>query len=267
MFRPSSFRKFQKFSLLVCAGLGCVLLGPGCGPVTSPFAGCVDTGECIASIEVRKYSGTIPLSPDSRFWSSAQGPQKITVELGPQLITNPQWPNPSIKAVSVSVARTTTEIAIRLEWEDSEADQGAGHTRAYTDQAAVMFPLDRSQAIPPITMGWENQVVNIWQWKAVRQAQTISASSSPGSQKTPVDDLNAEGFSTLTLQEHQSVMGKGVRSATGWQVVFKRSLINSDEHDSQFKGSTPMGMAVWNGSNRETNGQKGIAGWILLKFI
>ncbi len=83
----------------------------------------------------------------------------------------------------------------------------------------------------------------------------------------PVDDLNAEGFSTLTLQEHQSVMGHGMRSATGWQVVFKRPLTNSDDQDSQFKGSTPMGIAVWNGSNRETNGQKGIAGWILLKFI
>ena len=263
----SSFRKFQKLLLPILAGLLSAVLGTGCGPATDPFANCVDAGECISSIEVRKYSGDIPLSPDSRFWNSEQGPQKTTVELGPQLITNPQWPNPSIKSVSVSVARTETEIAIRLEWEDAEVDRGAGHTRSYTDQAAVMFPLDRSKAIPPITMGWENEGVNIWQWKAIRQAQMNSASASSSSRKTPVDDLNAEGFSTLTLQDHQSVLGQGMRSATGWQVVFKRSLTNSDEQDSQFKGSTPMAIAVWNGSNRETNGQKGIAGWILLKFI
>ncbi len=258
----SQFKKFQKFLLPVYASLLSVVLGAGCGPATGSFADCVENDKCISSLEVRKYSGDIPLSPDSRFWNSDQGPQKLTVELGPQLITNPQWPNPSIKAVTLSAARTETEIAVRLEWDDSAADQGSGHTRSYTDQAAVMFPLDRSKAIPPLTMGWETEVVNIWQWKAGRQSQM-----EVGSRKTPVDDLNAEGFSTLTLQDHQSVIGQGIRSATGWQVVFKRPLTNSDEQDSQFKGSTPMGIAVWNGSNRETNGQKGIAGWILLKFI
>jgi len=27
-----------------------------------------------------------------------------------------------------------------------------------------------------------------------------------------------------------------------------------------------MAVAVWNGSNRELNGQKGLGGWMLLKF-
>ena len=30
--------------------------------------------------------------------------------------------------------------------------------------------------------------------------------------------------------------------------------------------SKPMAVALWNGGNRETNGQKGLAGWILLDF-
>jgi DMSO reductase family type II enzyme heme b subunit len=78
--------------------------------------------------------------------------------------------------------------------------------------------------------------------------------------------LNAEGFSTLTRQDEQNVSGKGLRTDKGWQVVFKRKLTNADEHDVQFTGSTPMAVAIWNGGNRETNGQKGLAGWILLQF-
>ena len=78
--------------------------------------------------------------------------------------------------------------------------------------------------------------------------------------------MNAEGFSTLTAQEHQDVMGKGVWDENGWRVVFKRELTNADSGDVQFKSSTPMAIAVWNGGNRETNGQKGIAGWILMRF-
>ena len=37
--------------------------------------------------------------------------------------------------------------------------------------------------------------------------------------------------------------------------------------DAQFTGSTPMAVAVWNGGNRETNGQKGLSDWIFLKFV
>ena len=39
-----------------------------------------------------------------------------------------------------------------------------------------------------------------------------------------------------------------------------------DSNDVQFSQSVLMAVAVWNGSNRELNGQKGIAGWMLLKF-
>jgi len=84
---------------------------------------------------------------------------------------------------------------------------------------------------------------------------------------SPVEDLNAQGFSTLSIQEEQSVQGKGVWKDEKWMVVMKRSLVNSDSNDIQFKHSVPMAIAVWNGGNRERNGQKGLAGWILMKFV
>lgn len=82
-----------------------------------------------------------------------------------------------------------------------------------------------------------------------------------------VEDLNAEGFSTLTTQAHQDVQGDGNWSNNRWAVVFKRALSNDDQNDTQFKsGKTPMAMAVWNGQNKERNGQKGVTQWHELKY-
>jgi DMSO reductase family type II enzyme heme b subunit len=153
-----------------------------------------------------------------------------------------------------------------LEWEDDSVDNGVDKSRLYTDQAAIMFPLNSNKEVPPITMGGEGFPVNIWQWKAVRQITADASQKDSATAITPVEDLNAEGFSTLTRQDEQNVSGKGLRTKKGWQVVFKRNRTNQDEHDVQFTGSTPMAVAIWNGGNRETNGQKGLAGWILLQF-
>jgi DMSO reductase family type II enzyme heme b subunit len=84
---------------------------------------------------------------------------------------------------------------------------------------------------------------------------------------SPIEDLNAEGFSTLTTQAHQDVQGNGNWSNNRWSVVFKRSLTNSDTNDTQFSGGkTPMGIAVWNGQNKERNGQKGVTQWNTLEY-
>ena len=248
---------------VLCLCLGSVL---GCGASDTQYSSCLEEGDCTSRLRVKKFSGDIPLSPDSKFWNSPQGPAKNTVDLGPQLITNPQWPNPSVKKVLISVARTETQIAVRLEWEDDSVSSGIGQSRLYTDQAAIMFSLNSNEEVPPITMGGEGFPVNIWQWKAVRQMTADAAQKDSDATLSPVEDLNAEGFSTLTRQDEQNVSGRGLRTDKGWQVVFKRNRTNRDEHDVQFAGSTPMAVAIWNGGNRETNGQKGLAGWILLQF-
>ncbi len=250
------------FSGLV--GLGAVLFLSACGDAPV-FSNCDGEGICASTIEVRRYSGDLPLSPRSGFWKSDQGPKKVTIELGPQLITNPQWPNPSVKQVKVSAARNNKEIALHIEWEDQSLDSGQGQTRMYTDQAAVLFPLNRKKELPSITMGSEGETVNIWIWKASRDLALRGPA--PAGAPSPVEDLNAEGFSTLTRQEKQDVKGEGYHDGKRWQVVLKRRLVDDQEGDAQFTGSTPMAFAVWNGGNRETNGQKGLSDWIFLKFV
>ena len=70
--------------------------------------------------------------------------------------------------------------------------------------------------------------------------------------RSSVEDLNAEGFGSLTTQAHQDVDGAGNWTNSKWAVVFKRSLSSSDSNDTQFSGGkTPMGIAIWNGGNKE----------------
>jgi hypothetical protein len=84
---------------------------------------------------------------------------------------------------------------------------------------------------------------------------------------SPVEDMNAEGFSTLTTQAHQDVNGKGNWSNNRWGVVFKRALKTSDSNDTQFNGGkTPMAIAIWNGQNKERNGQKAVTQWNELQY-
>jgi len=80
--------------------------------------------------------------------------------------------------------------------------------------------------------------------------------------KSPVEDLNAEGYSTLTTQAHQDVQGAGNWNNNRWVVVFKRALTTTDSNDTQFSGGkTPIAIAIWNGGNKERNGQKAVMQW------
>jgi len=272
----------------------------------------------------------IPVNPSDPFWSrKTQKPIPETVlDLIPQMFTNPMWPNPSTKWVMVQAAVNDREIAVRLEWVDPTRNDIMVQSQQYRDQAAIMFPVDQSAAIPPFTMGGEGEPVNIWQWKAtwnkegagqggnemmqdvedqydymamgsgsyyiyepdgtlrrsdeqnkeVDQRKTFidpgmgknEGVYNPGRatgnilsdntlRRSPIEDLNAEGFSTLTSQAHQDVDGYGNWSNNRWMVVFKRTLTTEDPNDTQFTpGKTPIAFAIWNGKNKERNGQKAL---------
>lgn len=103
--------------------------------------------------------------------------------------------------------------------------------------------------------------------------------SDPNLRKSSVEDLNANGFSTLTTQTNQNVLGNGLWEPYGalkggccngptWRVVMKRSLKTADRNDVQFlPGMTvPVAFAVWDGSNVERNGMKGISTWFSAKM-
>ena len=84
---------------------------------------------------------------------------------------------------------------------------------------------------------------------------------------TPVEDLNALGFGTLTHQKSQDVLGRGVWQSGKWQVVFSRPLASADPDDAQLAPgqASSVAFAVWNGSNQETGSRKQLSSWVTLQ--
>ena len=313
-----------------------------------------------ADIKAVKVSGAIPTAPDDPFWSERYGPtalKHVIIDMDPQMITNPMWPNPNTKYVFVKAATNGKEIAVHLEYNDPTRNDIMVQSQQYKDQAAIMFPVKQGGEEPPFTMGGDGERVNIWQWKATwnregagkndnsamgdmedqykfmamgsgsyymyepggklsglgtggkgsgGSKQTSSGTFSAGGQGagniskrssnidfgmgknegvfnpgratknilsdntmrvSAVEDLNAEGFSTLTTQAHQDVDGEGNWRNNRWSVVFKRALKTGDANDTQFSGGkAPMAIAIWNGNNKERNGQKAVTQWNTLHY-
>ncbi len=84
---------------------------------------------------------------------------------------------------------------------------------------------------------------------------------------TPISDLIAEGFGTLTFKPDQKVIGRGVWENGVWKVVYARPLDTGDPSDAQFTvgEEKSMAIAVWDGENREVDGRKGVSAWLTLR--
>lgn len=87
---------------------------------------------------------------------------------------------------------------------------------------------------------------------------------------SPVEDLVAGGFGTLTAQpaEGQNVSGYGEWADGKWRVIFSRDLTSAEADDVSF---TPgkiysVAFAVWDGANQERNGQKSTSQWVSLQL-
>ncbi|HJW89018.1 MAG TPA: ethylbenzene dehydrogenase-related protein [Anaerolineales bacterium] len=87
---------------------------------------------------------------------------------------------------------------------------------------------------------------------------------------TPVEDLIAGSFGTLTAQPAagQNVSGFGAWSDGSWRVIFSRDLTSQEADDLSFaSGKTySIAFAVWDGANGERNGQKSTSQWVSLQI-
>ncbi len=80
---------------------------------------------------------------------------------------------------------------------------------------------------------------------------------------TPVEDLNAIGFGTVTSQSNQDLLGRGVWQDGKWYVVFSRSSTSGDASDVQFTTdrSFSIAFAVWDGSDKQVGARKQLSTW------
>lgn len=80
---------------------------------------------------------------------------------------------------------------------------------------------------------------------------------------TPIEELVAEGFGTLTPQKQHNSFGKGVWENGIWKVVMLRPMLTGDLTDAQLEPGmeTDIAFAIWDGGNQEVNGRKSVALW------
>lgn len=232
-------------------------------------------------IRAQAVTGNIPVAPDDPLW---QKMPPMILPLSGQIITRPVWPEPTARALSVRAVHNDTDIAFLLEWQDNTKNDRLT-PGTFRDGVAMGLPLGDAPAF--FCMGQLDHYINIWHWKAdwqsdidrraVRSTEKDKAISGEPRRfeviprrASSVEDLIGGGFSTLTTKEKQGrVQGKATWKDGTWRVVMRRPL-SSEEQENEAKlipgRIQAVSFAVWNGENKERNGQKAIAPWFQLSL-
>jgi hypothetical protein len=229
-------------------------------------------------IRAHYAQGDLPSAPDDAAWAKIS---PMTLPLSGQIITRPVWPEPTARALTVRAIHNGKELAFLLEWQDNTKNDRLT-PGTFRDGVAIGLPLGDAPAF--FCMGQLDHYINIWHWKADWQSDVDRrAARSPDKQRegvrtfeviprrvSSVEDLIGGGFSTLTTKEKQGrVQGKAIWKDGVWHVVMRRPL-ESEEQENEAKlipgRVQTVSFAVWNGENKERNGQKAVAPWFQLSI-
>ncbi len=234
-------------------------------------------------------------NPDSPVWEKARSTNLILRPLSAR--------REAIEIINVASVNNGEVLAIRLKWKDPTKDGFMeGRSDVFTDGVAVQLALGavtlhtHGHNEPFFGMGNRGKPVNIWHWKAGLE-ETLEASedseystggvdmdalifggvmSNPvtklgTTQQNAVEELNSEGFGTITPQprEYQNVEGTGVWKDGEWTVVFTRTFAVSGKWDAVFDKKEPLlvAFAVWDGKKEDRNGRKVVSVWQRLNII
>jgi hypothetical protein len=79
---------------------------------------------------------------------------------------------------------------------------------------------------------------------------------------TPIEEIVAEGFGTVTHLARQTSRGVGVRTGDGWRVTIALPTARTGIGEPLAPGTSwPVAFAVWLGSQENRGGRKHIAEW------
>lgn len=249
-----------------------------------------------APIVAPYVDGELPATdPGADAWKSAE---RTLVALAPQQIAQPFLDKAGVTALDARALHNGTEVALLLEWDDDSVDDLDG-IRRYHDAVAVQLPT-KSGAPPALTMGAPGSPVHILQWRATWQRDIDSGGNTgvdqiypavvhdvmpddvlpaktaqlywvgrevgnPLSQNvrsTPVEEVVAEGFGSVTHLPRQTAVGHGNNENGRWHVVIAVPSARAGVGEALAPGTSwPVAFAVWLGSQENRGGRKHIANW------
>ncbi len=236
----------------------------------------------------------VPLDdPFDGVWRQAN---PVEAPLSAQILTPPKGGGD--RTVTARALHDGERLYVLLEWDDESEDLLVSRQSEFSDAAAVQFPVTTGETVPAFCMGDPSAPVNIWQWKAAWQAdidqgfvdvedtypdahvdlypfededefypaRAVDNVFARENRTTPVDNLLAGSFGTLTQAPDQLVQGSGEWRNGTWRVLFARDL-TADGDYSQFaeEESTNVAFAVWDGASGERDGIKSVSQFLTLE--
>lgn len=233
--------------------------------------------------------------PGSDMWKRADA---TVVPLVAQQIVQPFLDKAGVAELDVRALHNGTSVVLLLEWDDDSVEDLDG-IRRYHDAVAVQLPT-KPGAAPALTMGGPGKPVHIFQWRATWQRDIDSGGNtgvdqiypevihdvmpddvlpaetaqlywvgreagnplSQVSRTTPVEEVVAEGFGSVTHLPQQTARGHGVNEEGRWKVVVAFPSPRTGVGAPLEPGSSwPVAFAVWLGSEENRGGRKHIANW------
>lgn len=201
--------------------------------------------------------------------------------------------------VRVRALHDRTTLFVLLEWPDASAERRIDGVDAFADAAALQFPAGGGTSVPPLCMGSPTAGVNIWYWKAAWErggsdptriasayprvavdsypfgddpvyatASALGNSQAQREHPSPVENLRAGRFGTLTTAVDQPVAGAGEWRDGTWRVLFRRALEAPADGDAAFAvgQSVDAAAALWDGARRERDGMKAVSAFFALRL-
>ena len=250
-----------------------------------------------APIVARRHEGAIPLGdPDDAAWRNTD---RVIVPLAAQQLVPPNLEKAGVGELHVRALWNANQIAFLVEWDDDDLDDLDG-IRRYHDAVAIQLPTRAGGTPPAITMGAPGSPVHILQWRATWQRDIDSGgktgvdqiypevihdvmpddvlprevaqlywvgreAGNPLSQKfrtTPVEEVVAEGFGSVTHLLDQTATGHGMHEDGRWRVAVAFPSDRAGVGDALAPGTSwPIAFAVWLGSQENRGGRKHFADW------
>lgn len=241
--------------------------------------------------------GELPAEdPGSGTWRQAR---RSVIPIAAQQIVQPYLEKEGVTELGVRALASSVEVALLLDWEDDSVDDLDG-IRRYHDAVAVQLPTRAGAEPPPLTMGAPGNPVHILQWRATWQRDIESGGKTGVDQiypevvhdvmpddvlppdvaqlywvgreagnplstidrATPVEEVAAEGFGTVTHLPNQTARGRGVHEGGRWRVVMALPSARAGVGEALAPGTTwPIAFAVWLGSDENRGGRKHISTW------
>jgi hypothetical protein len=247
------------------------------------------------------------LALDSDIWQQATA---VEVPLSAQNVSRPILLETKVKAVTARALHNGTQLAVMVEWNDESQSDQTFRIQDFSDSVAVQYAHAEGQPFFCMGQLGGNVNIWHWKadWQAAIAARRSIADAYPNMHvdyypfaetsddiyladysdanymtaqaagnpvaaadfSSPVEDLNAGGFGSLTAQSAaaQNVQGSGEWVDGRWRVLFTRDLTSTEAEDVSFATDKvySIAFAAWDGANGERNGQKSTSQWLTLQL-